>query len=870
MRVLPIGTVTFVFTDIEGSTSMLQRLGRDLYVDVLETHNELLRESFAQGTEISSEGDAFFFVFTAAADALKGAVVAQQALVSHPWPDGGSVRVRIGLHTGEAKVGGDDYVGLDVHRAARIAAAGHGGQVLVSEATRAATSSQDAGVSLSDLGKHHFKDLDEPQHIYQLVIPGVPSDYPPVRSLDSRPNNLPSQSSQFVGRTKEALEVAELLDRSRLVTLTGPSGTGKTRLAIHVASQAVGRFAGGVVYVPLDGIRSANLVVGAIAERLGLQDDAVDSLLNTVAGSLSRSATLLVLDNFEHILPAAQDVGHLVEQTAELRVLVTSQAILRLRGEHVYPVLPLAPAEAIQLFTLRATAADPNFVVGADVEADVSALVARLEAVPLAIELAAARVHVLGVRGVLDHISDRLDLDGSPGPVDAPERHRTLGAAIGWSYQLLTPEEQSLLRQLSVFDGGFVFEAAERVVSPKVGIVASDGVASLLDKSFLQRRVVSGQARFSMLGSIRQFAMQRLEEAGERSAAERLHGTYYADLAEQALLLLEGPSVDVWLDRFSAEHDNLRAVVHRSLERNDPDCGLRTVGNAWRFYHRRGHLVEAQTALQALLASDNVSPAAKSTGMSGLAAVTYWLGDYQAALRQYLELLYLSRELGDRLMEAETLFALSTTSSFLNDFEEGIRYAELAKEAYEDAGAVDEVRRVLSAHAIAVWVSGDLPEAERRWQEVTMVYEEAGDRGEALQSRAGVAAIAHQLGRTDEALQKLGEILGEMAAMGDITGTLMVLDTISMVLASRDPERAIRLAGAAAAMREDLGGGFTLESFGFPTAREVAADRMAEPALESLWVEGSRLDLDAATELGREITGMPSDGATRADIRTKD
>jgi tetratricopeptide (TPR) repeat protein len=364
--------------------------------------------------------------------------------------------------------------------------------------------------------------------------------------------------------------------------------------------------------------------------------------------------------------------------------------------------------------------------------------------------------------------------------------------------------------------------------------------------------------------------LQRLEEADERGAAERMHSTYYADLAEEANALLEGPSVDVWLDRFSAEHDNLRAVVHRSLKHNDPDYGLRTVGNAWRFYHRRGHLIEAQTALQALLASDNVSPAAKSTGMSGLASVTYWLGDYQSALEQYLEVLHLSREVGDRLMEAETLFALSTTSSFLNDFEEGTRYAELAKEAYEDAGAVDEVRRVLSAHAIAVWVSGDLPEAERRWQEVTMAYEEAGDRGEALQSRVGVAAIAHQLGRTDEALQKLGETLGEIAAMGDITGTLTVLDTISMVLASRDPESAIRLAGATAAMREDLGGGFTLENYGVPTAREVAANTMAEPTLEALWVEGSRLDLDAAIELGREITGISSDGATRADIRTED
>ena len=777
MTVLPTGTVTFVFTDIEGSTAMLQRLGHDGFLTVLEDHNRLVRKAFDDGVEVRSEGDSFFYAFASAAEAVGAAVSAQYALEDYTWPEGGTVRVRVGLHTGDGTLGGGDYVGLDVHRAARIAASGHGGQVLLSVATKAAS----PNAAVRDLGSHRFKDIIKPESVYQVVASGLGADCPPIRSLDARPNNLPAQPSDFVGREREAREIADLLESARLVTLTGPGGTGKTRLAVHVATTVLGRFEHGVVYVPLDALREAQLVVPAIVAALGLDEDTMRSAVEVAAAYLAQRKTLLVLDNFEHVLAAARDVATLLATVPGLRVLITSQAVLRIRGEHIYAVPPLAAEEAVDLFARRAAAADPLFALDDSNRETVGSLVARLDGLPLAMELAAARVRLFGLTGLLDRVTQRLEIGGAY--IDLPARHRTLQSAIEWSYDLLEDDEKAILRRLSVFDGGFALDGAEAVAGPS----AIAGVASLMDKSLLRSSVTRGEARFAMLDSIRHFSLDGLTHAGEHAAATVSHAGYFADLAETARPLLERGGQRVWLDRLAAEHDNIRAVVRHSVDSGQPDYGLRATGAAWRYFHRRGHLPEARHLLTGLLDIPGASGAARAEGMDGLAGIVYWQGDYEEARELYEELLELFRALDEPERVADTLFALSTTTSFLGDLDRGAVYGDEARAAYEEAGVFDGVRRVVAAKALGTWQAGQLEDAPQLWTEAEDLFESAGDTAEQLQTQIAMAAVTHQLGRTDEAVERARSILEGMLEIGDVSGTIMVLDYLGAILAVDDP-----------------------------------------------------------------------------------
>ncbi len=853
MGALPTGILTFVFTDVEGSTSMIQRLGDDAFANVLAEHNRLIRAAFSGGIEVGTEGDAFFYVFESAEDAITGAVKAQQALAAHPWPEGGAVRVRMGLHTGIGRLGGDNYVGLDLHRASRIAAAGHGGQILISLPTRSEGAGVVGhGVIVRDLGTHFFKDIEEPERVFEVVAPGLAVDHPPIRSLDARPNNLPSQPLDFVGRARQSFEVAELLERSRMVTLTGPGGTGKTRLAVHVASQILGQFDGGVTYVALDSIRTPDLVLPAIGSALRIELDSSTSQLDAIIGALSSRASLLLLDSFEHVLPAAGQIGELLTSTKDLRILVTSQTVLRLRGERAYRVPPLELEEGALLFESRASAADPSFTLNEENRDMVTTLVGRLEALPLAIELAAARVNMFGVTGLLARISQHLDLEGA-GFVDSPERHRTLRSAIEWSYDLLSESERALLRHLAIFDGGFVLDAAEYVAPSELAPGVIEGVASLLDKSLLQQRILRGEARFSMLDSIRQFAAEELGPS-ERERAEERHSEYYAELGERALPLLEGAKQNLWLDRLSAEHDNIRAVVRHCVQTGRPNAGLRCLGNAWRFFHRRGLMVEAISGLGQLLEMPGASDRARAAGLNGVAALRYWQGDYEAAFTTYLEVLDLYRSLGDRYQEAETLYGLSATAYFLGQSDQGEHYADLAEQAYIDAGVPEGVKRLSGARSFAIWMSGDLAAAAQSWAETEAMYAAAGDRGEQLQSQLAQAIVAHQQGLTGQALESLKEILEGMIESEDIAGTVMTLDFMGAVAAGSEPERGVRLAGAAASLREELGGGLTPEAVRLAPAREAAAAALSPEDIDVLWAEGAKMDLDQAVAQARTVT----------------
>ncbi|HYT80172.1 MAG TPA: adenylate/guanylate cyclase domain-containing protein, partial [Actinomycetota bacterium] len=496
MAELPTGTVTFLFTDIEGSTRLLQELG-DRYAMAREEHAAILRRAIDAdgGVEVSTAGDSFFVAFPSPVAAVRAAVAAQRGLATHDWPPGPPLRVRMGLHTGEGVPAGGDYVGMDVNRAARIADSAHGGQVILSDATRCLVEhALPDGASLRDLGEHRLKDIVHPEHLHDLVIEGLPADFPPPRTLDASPNNLPLQLTSFVGREEEIAEVRRLLGRTRLLTLTGAGGTGKTRLALQVAAEVLTEYRDGSFFVDLSSVTDSALVPSVVAQALGVPEVAGRPLLEAVKTHLHDKELLLVLDNFEQVAEAGPVIEKLLTGAPKLKVLVTSRVVLSLRGEQEYLVPPLQPAdperlpdlptlrqiEAVLLFTQRALAANPRFRVTEQNAPAVAEITSRLDGLPLAIELAATRTKVLTPQQMLPRLQKRLSILTS-GARTLPERQRTLRGAIAWSHDLLDDAERRLFARLSVFTGGWTLESAEAVCHPEeLGLDALGGLTSLV------------------------------------------------------------------------------------------------------------------------------------------------------------------------------------------------------------------------------------------------------------------------------------------------------------------------------------------------------------------------------------------------------
>jgi predicted ATPase/class 3 adenylate cyclase len=526
MKELPSGTITLLFADIERSTALLQDLGPERYGTAISAFRQTMRRVIAThgGVEVDAEGDAFFVAFPSVRQAVDAAAEAQDELSQT------ELRVRMGLHTGEPLLVDNHYSGMDVHRAARIAAAGHGGQVLLSQTTRELL---DPTVVVRDLGRHRLKDLGEPLRLHQLGE----LDFPPPRTLQS--TDLPVQTTPLIGRDRELQEVGALLRAHRLVTLTGPGGSGKTRLALQVAADAVDDFAEGVVWIPLQSLRDPELVLPTIARALGAHEPLIEDTMNRRA--------LLVLDNFEQLLGAAPSVGDLVTRLPQMKVLVTSREPLHLAGEHEYPVTPLPESEAVALFVERATAAKPDF----SDQSEVPEICQRLDCLPLALELAAARVKALSTTELLKRLDKRLPIL-TGGRRDAPERQRTLRATIAWSYELLTADEQRLFARLAVFAGGCTLDAAEEVCEADL-----DTVTGLIDKSLLRRE----GDRYSMLETIGEYALERLEESGELEEARRRHSEHYLKHARAVVDLIRSPQAATAIDRLERDHGNLQTAL---------------------------------------------------------------------------------------------------------------------------------------------------------------------------------------------------------------------------------------------------------------------------------------------------------------------
>jgi predicted ATPase/class 3 adenylate cyclase len=872
MAELPTGTVTFLFTDIEGSTNLARTLG-DRWPSVLEEHHAILRTAIREvgGTCVRTEGDAFFAVFASAVDAIVACAEAQRNLAEHPWPLDGPVRVRMGMHTGEGRQGGGEYVGLDVHRAARIAAAAHGGQILLSEATKTVTETLPPGVVVRDLGAHRLKDFEEPQRIFQLDIPDLPSTFPPIKTLEI-PTNLPVRLTSFVGRDRELARIINVLESARLVTLTGPGGTGKTRLALRAASEILDRFPDGVFFVDLAAITDPALVPSAILTTVGPRGGAGPrSELERLQIELRDRDTLLILDNFEQVIEAGAAVAAILSAAPRIRVLATSRAPLRLEGEREIPVAPLdlpgaaEPVlsrdlygfEAVALFAERATAIDPGFTIDEENAGAIGEICRRLDGLPLAIELAASRLRVLSPSAMLERLDRALPLL-SGGPRDLPDRQRTLRDAIEWSDRLLPSAVASLFRRLSVFAGGFTIAAAESICGPdgKLETGVLEGIEALLDASLVRRGApMAGPDRFEMLQTIREYGLEQLEHGADAGEVRRRHAHYFLELAEASEAGFRGPDLERLMGMFHVEHDNLRAALAWALQEDQGDVALRLVAALWRFWHLHGDLASGRRWADQALALPSAQARSRIRAKALLAAgsLAYWQLDERAMSNRYQDALAMFEELDDEAGIAAARYDVAFSLGIGGRLEEAIEMLRSSRALSEKLGDRGAVADSLFGLALMHRLRGDIAIARETGEEALASHRELGDLFGIVGSLSVVGIAAAQLGDLDTAQAHFLETVAIEEAVGERTGLALSLDNLADLEIRRgNLVRAMRLAGASEVMKEGVGGQAPPEVITLSDPRGRARPVMSQQEIETAWEEGRRMSIEQAIAYARE------------------
>jgi predicted ATPase/class 3 adenylate cyclase len=884
-RQLPVGTVTFLFSDVEGSTRLAQALGTDRWRATLEAHQTIWRSIFAAhaGTEISTEGDSFFAVFPSAIDAVSAAAAAQRALGRATWPTEAGPRglqVRIGLHTGEGRLGGDSYVGLDVHRAARIAAAANGGQTLVSASTRSLTeASLPDGITLVDLGRHRLKDLDQPESLSRLVIAGLEDDPRPPRSLET-PTNLPADLTSFIGRDHELAEVVAQVRAARLVTLSGPGGTGKTRLSLAAAGALLADFPDGVHFVQLAPISDPSLVATTVLGALGIrQEPGTDAEALLVEHLAGRSA-LLVLDNFEQIVVAAPLVGRLIAAAPKLHVLVSSREVLHLRGEQERPVPPLglpaassgsidlaaiAESEAVALFLARARAVSPGFEITPANAAAIVGICTSLDGLPLAIELAAARVKVLSPDAILDRLRRDLGVLASS-ERDLSERQRTLRGAIAWSYDLLDPAEQALFRRAAIFVGGWTLEAVEAVCDPggELGRETLDVMTSLLDKSLVRSEpAVGDELRFRYLATIREFALEVLAEADELAEQARRHAVFFAIVAERVAEPLTGSEVLQVVGRLEADYDNLRAAIRWSIDSGEAISALRILGWAWRFWYQGSHLAEGRAAIVDAL--DQPAAAAltrdRAIGLNGAGGIVYWLGDFAAAAAYWTEALAINEALGDLAGTAESHYNLGFTSMIAGDFPTQRAHHEAALALYESIG--DEIGVINTREGLvpALLRAGDLAGGEELLKDTVAAQRARGHLVRISEDLSLLATFQALAGHLDRATASVREALPLADQAGTLTSVTSALASVAMIeTRAGRPDRAATIAGALETLIASTQVAITqVAMLGLPPTAEEARAHLAPDAFARAYAAGRAMGRAAIIAYALEGLTKPGD-----------
>ena len=810
MPQLPAGTVTFMFTDIEGSTRLLDKLGADDYGGALAEHRQILRAAFGRhgGIEVDTQGDAFFVAFAEARSAVAAVAEALRGLADTP------VRVRVGLHTGRAQLAEHGYVGRDVHLGARIAAAGHGGQVLLSKSTRDLVEDP-----VLDLGEHRVKDFADPVWIYQLGA----ERFPPLRTISN--TNLPRSASSFVGRREDVEAIkALLLDGARLLTLTGPGGTGKTRLAIEVAAELVPEFRNGVFWVDLAALRDHTLVLDSIAQTLGVKDG--------LAGHIAEREMLLLLDNLEQVAEAAPELAELVSRCPRLRVLETSRELLRVRGEVEFRVPPLPQLDAVTLFEERS---------GLPGDASVAELCRRLDNLPLAVELAAARTSVLSPTQILQRIGTRLDL--LQGGRDADARQQTLRAAIEWSHDLLNRREQELFAALSVFSGGFTLEAAEAV-----GGADLDTLQSLADKSLVRL----ADERFSMLETIREYARERLEDSGDAGELRRRHAEHFLAVAEEAEPHVEEAlgGGEEWLDRLDRELDNLRAALESLAASGETERVLRLAGALSDFWAGKGHVPEGLRRLEAALRDDVRPTAARAKALNGAAELAGIMGDPRTMKLRAEEALALHRGLGN---PRGTAVALQQLGYAVGEEGDWARAQLLLQESIRSFRELGEEDFALWTARTLAWTYAESGDRDR----ARALYEDGLRRARAVGGKAVQAALLGSLawlavgeGRIQYARPLLTESLRIKHDLGNVTEIAIGLcGAARAITALGTVGTAVRLISCVDALRGEIGGGEAWVARMNDETLGTIRKQLDGAAFAEAWEQGRKLTVDEAVAI---------------------
>ena len=910
----PTGTLTFLFTDIEGSTKMWER-DRETMSEALARHDRILRDAVEErgGYVFKTVGDAFCCAFASAPDGLEAALEAQHDFLSERREEGEPLKVRMALHVGAAEEREGDYFGPPVNRVARLMSAAHGSQVLLTLPAQELVRDQlPTGTTLRDLGEHRLKDLYRPERIFQVSAPDLPSEFPPLRTLEAYRTNLPLQPTPLVGREREVGEIVDRVRREevRLLTLTGPGGTGKTRLALQAGADLLEGFDDGAFFIALATITDPAQVPSAIAGPLGVKESAEQPLFETLKSHLQEKHLLLVIDNFEQVLDGAPIVAKLLTTCPKLKVLATSRIPLRLYGEQQYPVPPLVVPdpralpplkvltqyESVRLFVERARAIKPDFAVTNESAPAVAEICARLDGLPLAIELAAARVRVLPPQKMLQRLGDRLKLLRG-GARDLPTRHQTLRGTIDWSHDLLDKEEKALFARLSVFAGGRTLEAIEEICDPEGDLDALEGVESLVEKSLLRQEEGSGGAapRFVTLETVHEYAREKLQESGEAEEVKKHHAEYFLALAEEGESGLRGPEAATWLERLEVEHDNLRAALSWSLAQEEVELGLRLAGALWQFWYLRGYYSEGRRWLENALAKDGRSSAARLKALKAvgwladdqgdidravaaaeeglrlsaeaeiqkgaaapflriLGSAAYVRGDYERATQLFEESLALSQEVGDEKGVASSLHQLGNVLSDKGDYQRAKAIYEEGLVQFRGLGDTAALARYLVSMGAEFLLQGDHERGARLNEEATELYGRLGSKGGLQYALDNLGWAALMCGDYERAKSLHEESLALCKAQGDKLVASESLEGLACAAGVEgEVERAARLFGAGEALRQRVGYQHTSRD---RALREpyvaVARSRMQEAAWVRAWAEGLAMTFDEAVSYALE------------------